>query len=148
MITYNELNTQNHKITELSNVILYLIKDRSMCDTQITCDLFFGYVEKVKEHLEIQEKHMFTKLLADSNPEVKNVGQNFLSGSKEIKRIFNEYLNKWSHPHSHQLVIRNHEDFQKETRSMFQLVLDRIQDEVERLYPLIREIRGDMERAA
>ncbi len=148
MITYDKLNTQNHKITELSNVILYLIRDRSMCDTQVTCDLFFSYVEKVREHLEIQEKHMFTGLLADSSPDVKQVGQNFLSGSKEIKRIFNEYLNKWSRPQSHQLVIRNHEEFQKETRSMFQLVLDRIQDEVERLYPLVRELRGDMERAA
>jgi hypothetical protein len=33
MITYDELNTQNDSITELSNVLLYLFKERSMCDT-------------------------------------------------------------------------------------------------------------------
>ena len=30
MITYEELNAANHKITELSNVLLYLFRDRSM----------------------------------------------------------------------------------------------------------------------
>jgi hypothetical protein len=31
---------------------------------------------------------------------------------------------------------------------MFELILHRIQNETERLYPLIKEISGDMEKAA
>jgi len=31
---------------------------------------------------------------------------------------------------------------------MFDLILKRIQDETEHLYPLIREIKGDSQRAA
>ena len=48
MITYEELNTQNHKITELSNVISILIKDRS--------DLRFGYLLQVVLQLYRQGK--------------------------------------------------------------------------------------------
>jgi hypothetical protein len=40
MITFEELNTQNHEITELTNVLSYLLADRAMCDTDICCDLF------------------------------------------------------------------------------------------------------------
>ena len=47
MVAFDELFAQNHKITELSNVFLYLIKDRSMCDTDIAFDVFSNYVEKV-----------------------------------------------------------------------------------------------------
>jgi hypothetical protein len=49
MITYEELNEQNHRITELSNVLHYLFKDRSMCDTGSCCELFYRYVDMVKE---------------------------------------------------------------------------------------------------
>ena len=44
MVTYDELNTQNHKITELSNVLRYLLADRAMCDTEATCKLFYEYL--------------------------------------------------------------------------------------------------------
>ncbi|MCK4708215.1 MAG: hypothetical protein KAU21_06325, partial [Gammaproteobacteria bacterium] len=92
MITYEELYQQIHKITEISNVFLYLIEDRSMSDTQITCELFFDYVEKVKSHLELQDIHLYSSILTDGNAEAKNVADNFMSGSIEIKRIFQKYL--------------------------------------------------------
>ena len=148
MITYEELYQQIHKITEISNVFLYLIEDRSMCDTQITCDLFFDYVEKVKSHLELQDIHLYSSILTDGNAEAKNVADNFMSGSIEIKRIFQKYLRKWSHPGRHQLLISNYDKFNEETQQIFDMVLNRIQDETEHLYPLIREISGDMQKVA
>jgi len=45
------------------------------------------------------------------------------------------------------LAIHDHERFLKETEEMFGLVLDRIQNETEKLYPLVRELAGDMKRA-
>ncbi|TNG02037.1 MAG: hypothetical protein EP297_01560 [Gammaproteobacteria bacterium] len=148
MITYEELHKQNHAITEISNVFLFLIEDRLMCDTKITCDLFFNYVEKVKHHLDVEDKHLYTDLLRSGDATSKLVAENFMSGSKEIKRIFQSYLKKWSSKKSHQLLISNHDEFKKETNEMFELVLNRIQDETEHLYPLIRSISGDMEKVA
>jgi len=148
MLTYEELHNQNHAITEISNVFLYLIENRAMCDTSITCDLFFDYVEKVKHHLEVQDNHLYTSILRDGDSDARHIAENFMSGSKEIKRIFQDYQKKWSNARGHYLRISNYDKFNKETNEMFSLVLKRIQDETEKLYPLVRSISGDMEKVA
>jgi hypothetical protein len=148
MITYQELHEQIHQITEISNVFLYLIDNRKMCDTQITCDLFFDYVEKVKEHLEVEDKSLYTVILKGGDDKARKTAQNFLSGSVEIKRIFQDYLKKWSRKGTHKLVIKNYEEFTKDTRGMFELVLNRFQDETEQLYPLARKISGNLQQVA
>ena len=43
MITYDELNVQSHEIIELSNVLSYLLKDRSICYTDTGCEFFYRY---------------------------------------------------------------------------------------------------------
>ena len=52
-----------HKITELTNILQHLLGDRSLCDSEITCRLFFDYVEAVKEHLAVTDSGMYSKLL-------------------------------------------------------------------------------------
>jgi hypothetical protein len=148
MISYQQLHKQIHQITEISNVFLYLIEDRKMCDTQITCDLFFDYVEKVKDHLEIEDKSLYTVILKGGDDQARKTAQNFLSGSVEIKRIFQDYLRKWSRKDKQKLIIDNYDDFIAETRSMFELVLNRFQDETEQLYPLARKISGNQLQVA
>jgi hypothetical protein len=148
MITYQELHVQIHQITEISNVFLYLIENRKMCDTQITCDLFFDYVAKVKDHLEIEDKSLYTVILKGGDDQARKTAQNFLSGSVEIKRIFQDYLKKWSSKGKHKLIIDNYDDFYTETRGIFEMVLNRFQDETEQLYPLARKISGNILRVA
>jgi hypothetical protein len=148
MITFEQLHSQNHEITELSNVFLYLIKERAMCDTDTACNLFFDYVEKVRDHLELVDKHLYTKLLNSPDNAVRQKVDRFMSGSHEIKRLFKEYLNTWSRPGRHELLIRNHKRFVQETHDMMDIVLDRLQRETEHLYPLVREVTGDDKIAA
>ena len=69
MITYDDLNTQNHSITELSNVLLYLFQERSMCDTGACCELFNRYTDKVKAHIEMVDKNLYSKLNVSSRVE-------------------------------------------------------------------------------
>lgn len=148
MITFEQLHSQNHEITELSNVFLYLIKERAMCDTDTACNLFFDYVEKVRDHLELVDKHLYTKLLNSPDNAVRQKVDRFMSGSHEIKRLFKEYLNTWSRPGRHELLIRNHKRFVQETQDMMDIVLDRLQRETEHLYPLVRKVTGDNKIAA
>jgi hypothetical protein len=148
MITFEQLHAQNHKITELSNVFLYLIKERSMCDTQIACDVFFEYVEKVRDHLEVVDKHLYTKLINSPDHAISQKADRFMSGSHEIKRIFKSYLAKWSTAGNKELMIRNHKKFVKETEEVMEIVFDRIQRETEHLYPLVRKVTGDDKIAA
>lgn len=141
MITYKELNEQNHHITELSNVLRYLFKDRSMCDTKSCCDLFKNYVSLVKEHIDTVDKNMYSVLLSSSDEKINNVAKNFMSGSIEVKKLLKEFSNDWCPlKRSHDLKIKDHQMFLAATSDMFDIVLRRILDETEHLYPLVRSL--------
>jgi hypothetical protein len=147
MITFEELNTQNHEITELTNVLSYLLADRSMCDSEICCELFYRYSDKIKTHLD-KVDHTYTDLLSHADSRVNNTARMFMSGSQEIRRIFAQYTKTWCGKRKSLLAINSYEKFYQETMGIFDLILKRIQDETEHLYPLIREVRGDSQRAA
>jgi hypothetical protein len=147
MITFEELNKQNHEIGELTKVLSYLLADREICDTSVCCDLFYRFCDKVSSHLD-KVDHTYTSLLSNADKEVNKTATNFMGGSQEIRRIFTQHMRKWCDKRKHAMHISNHDDFYKQTSKLFDLVLNRIQDETEHLYPLIREIRGDSQRAA
>lgn len=142
MITFDELNKQNDKITQLSNILERLIQDRLSCDNPVVTDLFFRYRDEVKHHLDLQDKHIYAGLLASNDPSVNNTAKLFISGSSEIKKIFDRYLHCWCKKKGH-MIIGDHEKFVTETEEMFHLVLKRVQDEVEHLYPMIRKVNPE-----
>lgn len=148
MLTYEQLNTQNDRITELTNVLDNLLSDRRLCDSSVTSELFFRYVARVKEHLELTDSKLYSQLLTQGDSNITNTANRFMGGSKEIKRIFARYLKKWCQLQKQQLLVTNYDEFTEETKDIFEMVLDRIQDETEHLYPLIREVRGDDQAAA
>jgi hemerythrin-like domain-containing protein len=140
MIKFEELNRQNDKITQLSNVLERLIQDRLTCDNPVVTDLFFQYSDEVKQHLDRQDKQIFAGLLASKDPSVTKTAKLFMSGSAEIKRIFDRYLRHWCK--KGQMNIDDHDKFVTQTEEMFAIVLKRIQDEVEHLYPMIRRVQS------
>ena len=142
MVSFTELNQQNDTITELSNVLCLLISERAVWDTRVVTNLFFTYVDRVKEHLDLEERELYQSMLLHSDQRVRQTANKFLSGSGEIKRVFGQYLKQWSR--SHELRINDYERFTKDTREMIQLVLNRIEDEVEHLYPTVREVLAAM----
>ncbi len=148
MITYQELHVQNHKITELTNILELLLGNRSLCESEVTCELFFRFVNEVKDHLEVTDRQLYKQLLSHEEQQVRNTADRFMSGSHEIKRIFGAYLKKWCRPKSESLAFKEHSQFVAETEEMFEIVLNRIQDETEHLYPLIRNVTGDPEWAS
>jgi hypothetical protein len=143
MITYDELNQQNHRITELSNVLGYLFKDRSMCDTGSCCDLFYHYVDLVKKHIDLVDKNMYREMLNSPDKKINTVARNFMSGSMEVKKILKDFSKHWCPTRNKSsLTIKDHDKFLKETDELFDIVLQRILDETEHLYPLVRSLRN------
>ena len=142
MTTYEELNEQNHKITELSNVLSILIQDRSMCDTNTCCSLFYNYMDRVNNHMQDVDSNLYSHLLKNPSQDANNMANNFMSGSQEIKRIMKIYVKKWCKKNQHELAIGRdqHDTFIKETDEMFEMILNRVQDEMEHLYPMVRKI--------
>lgn len=142
MVSYKELYEQNHRITELSNVLRYLFKDRSMCDTSTSCELFRNYVKLVQEHIDTIDKNMYTDLLKTSDEDTSNVVRNFMSGSIEVKRILTKFSKDWCPAkNTGQIKFKDHGKFTEATDELFDIVLKRILDETEHLYPLARNIK-------
>jgi hypothetical protein len=77
MLSVSELNRQNSKILELSRVLSYLIKDKAMCNTDTTCDLFMKYTEEVTDHLYLEEKEVYRHLLNHQALKVRNTASDF-----------------------------------------------------------------------
>ncbi|MCF6189895.1 MAG: hypothetical protein L3J51_05425 [Cocleimonas sp.] len=87
---------------------------------------------------------MYTDLLGDSSVEAKTTVENFMSGSQEIKKIMKGYKNKWCDRTQKSILIGpKHDLFVKETDEMFKMILNRIQDEMEKLYPMVRKVREE-----
>ena len=139
MITIDELQEQNHYILERSRIILYMIQDRTICDSGVTCDLFFDLTDKIKEHMDLEERELYKDLLINSDHEIKQLAENFLSGSAEVKRIFKQYKKKWCH--NKELRIKNHTGFIAATNDLFDMVQLRIINETEKFYPVIRKVQ-------
>lgn len=148
MVSYEELHQQNHKITELTNILQHLLGDRLLCDSEVTCDLFFDYVKAVKEHMAVTDSGMYSKLLGSGDQKLNNIANRFMGGSREINRIFSAYLKRWCKIKSKELVIKEYDAFMQDTQEMFEIVLDRIQNETEHLYPAVRKLSGDSREVA
>lgn len=142
MVSYEELHQQNHKITELTNILQHLLGDRLLCDSEVTCDLFFEYVNAVNEHMAVTDSGMYSKLLGSGDQKLNNIANRFMGGSREINRIFSAYLKRWCKIKNKELVIKEYDAFMQDTQEMFDIVLDRIQNETEHLYPAVRKLTG------
>lgn len=143
MITYEDLNLQNHKITELTNILNLLLVDRIICDAETTHELFFRYMELVRTHLQVTENNIYSQLLSHGDQKAHNAANSFMSGSKEIKRVYNNFMKRWCKKKTCELVIRNYDKFLEDWDELSEMVLDRIQAETEQLYPLVRKVTGD-----
>jgi hypothetical protein len=144
MISYQELNAQNHELVELSNVLTYLLKDRSMCDTGACCELFFRFMDKLKAHMDVVDNNLYGALLTHTDHGIANTARNFISGGRDIKHIIDDYKKRWcARGKSEFAVGKDYDRFVRETEEFFGMVTSRIQNETERLYPLVREVTGN-----
>lgn len=148
MVTYNDLYVESDKITELTNILITLLGNRQICDLEITCELFRRYVDAVNKHLEVSDSDIYLQLLRSSDDRAHNMANKFMSGTREIKLIFKHYQKCRHDKKSNTLIIGNYEEFLKETTEMFDIVLDRLQDEAEHLYPFVRQLTGDSQKIA
>ena len=137
MTDITQLNEQNTKIKELSSVLHYLISNKEMCSTEVTCDLFMNYTEEVTNHLYLEEKEVYRYLLNHDDLKVRNTTNDFFSGSIEIKRVFNEYVGRWCK--NKKLRVVKHAEFLQDSEEVFNLVLNRVNAETNILYPLVKD---------
>lgn len=84
---------------------------------------------------------MYSDLLKSPDKKINTIAKNFMSGSVEIKRILKDFTRRWCPTKKKDtLHIKEHEQFLKDTDELFEIVLQRILQETEHLYPLVRSL--------
>lgn len=130
------LHQQVNDITELNNILRTILEDRFLCDSKVTAELFVRYTDAVQHHLTNTESGIFSQLLTNSDDQTITTIERFMNGAREIKQIFAEYTKKWCK--NNRLLIKDHDEFLSETEKVFDLILRRLLDETENLYPLVQ----------
>jgi hypothetical protein len=148
MINLTLLHTQIHKITETSQVFLYLAENRALCDTETACRLFFDFLQQVEAHLHDVDKLVKKRLLTSQSPWAKNLAHKLIADASLLQRNLDHYLAHWTAASRNDIRIANHQDFVADSQELFGLILDRVQRETEYLFPLLRAMNGDDEAAA
>ena len=152
MISYEELHTQNHKITELSNLLSHVLSERALCDNGECCNLFANYMKEVNQHMDAVDRNLYSELLLSEDVNINNTAKSFMNGTVEIRRIMKQYVSKWCNKLDNRFVFggkgKRYQEFLDDSNQMFSIILDRIQKETEGLYPLVRRLQDDQRRAA
>lgn len=152
MISYEELHTQNHRITELSNLLGHILTERSLCDNGECCQIFTNYMTQVNDHMEAVDRNLYSELLLSEDIKVNNTAKSFMEGSMEIRRIMKQYVARWCNKTGKRFAFgkqgQNYDKFLEDSETMFSIILDRIQKETEGLYPLVRRLQDEQQRAA
>jgi len=99
---------------------------------QLLCDL----ADKVKQHLAEEDKGLYPRLLIHEDPKVKSIAWGFISGEKPLRKTFDDYHKKWLKNCDFNFT----EDFVRETREIFDMLVYRIEREEQVLFPKLLEI--------
>jgi len=134
MIPLETLKQQHEEICELMHILSLLVTDERARKSRIVENLFAELAKKVSEHLVLEDDTLYKDLLVHKDPSVQRTARNFLSGSRELKRIFTEYLKYVCRPSSKQ---NDCEAFVKETGEVFKLLQERIRMEESKFYPIV-----------
>ncbi len=152
MISYEELHAQNHKITELSNLLSHVLTERTLCDNGECCQIFTNYMQEVNQHIEAVDRNLYSELLLSEDLRVNNTAKSFMEGTVEIRRIMKQYVSKWCSKEGKRFSFdeqgNSYDQFLEDSNTMFGIILDRIQKETEGLYPLVRQLQQEQRRAA
>ncbi len=134
MIPVKKFKKQHKEICELVDVLSLLIPDEEARATKITGELFAELAEKIKIHFSLEDGTLYKELLVHDNTKIRHTAEGFLSGSRELKHFFSDYLQHLNHQGESK---KKGDAFVKESAEIFRLLKKRIKTEEGKLYPLV-----------
>ena len=134
MYTLDDLKKQNQEISDLIDVLEVLVKSSSLVSNPFVCELATRFNEKVWMHLVFEDKTIYSELCRHHNPDVASIAKTFHDSSRKIKKLFSAYVKLWCKTSTED---GSHEAFIKESDKIFELIRERIQFELEEMFPII-----------
>ena len=136
MVNVTEFSKENQELTDLGAVLDVLVVNPDMRENPVFCDLLSSFSEKIRAHLDHEDRAMYAELLSHSDKSVNEVASKFIDNTHQLRTILSSYVKRWCHATRGSKDITGHEEFMNETREIFHLVNDRIDLERNKLFPL------------
>ena len=137
MTSISKLRSQNGEICELSRVLSILVRDNSVCDTQIVRELFRRFVDSVLHHLAMEEGTLYAKLLNHQDSDLNNLSSKYLENSADLKRFFLKYQRQWCKA---SIQLDGNDEFVEDTNALLRLILQRMSAENEEFFPAVDRV--------
>lgn len=135
MVPISELHKQHQELAALCEVLLPLLESESACKTSVFRELYGRLAEGVRQHLMLEDQTLYPLLIKSTNPEIKHAADNFYSSSRELGRVFSDFLK-----HQRKRKDRDHESFAVEAKSIITLLVKRIGVEESEFLPRLDEL--------
>lgn len=136
MYSLDELKTQNQEIADLCAVLSVLVEQQSLHNNPYVCELMGRFKEKVWIHLVFEDNTIYSALSRHDNTTVSSIAQDFHDSARQIKKRFSSYVRRWCNP---TVGEHEHDELVKESREIFQLIMERVKYENEKMFPLVTE---------
>jgi hemerythrin-like domain-containing protein len=135
MVNVVEFSRENQELTDLCAVLNILIADTDMRGNPVFCELLSRFSEKIRAHLDHEDRAMYAELLSHKDKSINEVASKFINNTHQLRTILSSYLKRWCHA-SREGDTTGHDEFMQETREIFKLVKDRINLEKSKLFPI------------
>ncbi len=126
---------QHERILTPARDILAILDSGNLAENEYAVgQLLSGLAGRLKLHLAVEDKSVYPALLNNPDEHVRIVARKFKDEVGDIYVVFNEYFKKWS---SSAKIESSRDAFTRETRELFEALMDRITKEDKELYPLL-----------
>ena len=134
MYTLDELKAQNQEISDLCAVLTVLVEQQHLHNNPFVCELMARFKEKVWLHLVFEDNTIYSALSRHDNSAVSEVAQDFHDSARQIKKRFSSYIRRWCNS---AIGESEHEDLVTESHEIFQMIMERVEYENEKMFPLV-----------
>lgn len=119
-------------VTELRNLVKSGIPD----NTDAIAKAIVSISATIKLHLSTEDQYLYPRLAGSADPAVAKVGKKFQDEMNGIAAAYTEFAGKWIIASQ---VAANPEGFRADANDIFQALVQRIQRENKKLYPLAED---------
>lgn len=139
MADINNLERQHESIREYVNQILVYIKNNQVeNDAHEIAKLINTLSGRLKIHLQAEDQHLYPKLKQSDNREIKQTTERYIKEMGNISQVFEDYKNKYN---TKSKIYDDINTFKVETSQVFKVLANRLDQEDNYLYPLIKSTR-------
>ena len=103
-------------------------------------ELVTEFAGNVKLHLVLEDDVLYPLLLEHKDSEIRTLAQKYMNEHGKLKDVILEYASKWANSIE---IQRNPKEFIEHTRSIFNLVKNRIYNEDNDLFVVVDNVNSD-----